>query len=46
MFNSIMSFIYQHPFISGFILYWSSYSYLRSHHAVATRVSTEEDDKC
>ena len=28
MFSAVMTFIYQHPLISGFILYWSSWRYL------------------
>lgn len=31
MLNSIAAFIYQHPFISGFILYWGSWRWLKNH---------------
>lgn len=43
MLNAIMAFIYQHPFISGFILYYGSFRYLRSHEPETIGVKKEGD---
>lgn len=43
MIAAVMSFIYQHPFISGFILYWGSWKYLSNHQDGNNSVSKKED---
>lgn len=44
MFNSIMAFIYQHPFISGFILYYSSYRWLKGHEPETIEEGKKENE--